>query len=242
MAIHPDLAVDGLEKRFLSDDVATRFRNRKDNGVIATVFSVPGRQMEAVLQSLGSVERVNEAWLCDPLKASVWASKSLPDYPDTNKVVHDFTGILSGLMDSDILASTRMLANFCTQVSEVMAAPEGLHLIKAVNRALPCLRLPRDCMLEVKSEILAKNASAQFRRLRDQFQPHLYLTSKKGEIRPRCEMIDRIEQLKNEGTLETDVIEPLKNLVEDRTLATGIWRGEPASGCNSSMVQGTGLL
>ena len=232
VAIHPELAIDGLEQELLTNDVATRFRNCKDDGVVATVFSVPGRQMEAVLQSLGSVERVNQAWLCDPSKASVWASETLPGYEQ--EILGSLTEILSGLMDSDILVSARMLADFCSQISESMRGHEGLTLINAVNRALPHLRLPRDCLLETRVEVLTKNAATQFRRLHDQFQPHLYLISKKGDIRPRSEMIDKIQQLTDEGRLEADVIEPLKTLVEDRTLATGIWRDSQQTVANLS--------
>ena len=82
VAIHQDLAIDELSRELQSNDVATRFRNRKNDGVVATIFSVPGRQMEEVLQSLGSVERINETWLCDPEKTNVWAAQTLPGYRD----------------------------------------------------------------------------------------------------------------------------------------------------------------
>ena len=80
VAIHPDLAIDGLEPELIKNEVATRFRNSNRDQAIATIFSVPGQQMEGVLQSLGSVERVNEAWLCDENKAGLWASETLAGY------------------------------------------------------------------------------------------------------------------------------------------------------------------
>ena len=196
-------------------------RNRKDENVVATVFSVPGRQMEEVLQSLGSVERINETWLCDPEKADVWASLTVSGYQDP--ILKNCEDTLRGLMESDILASPRMLADFCSHISEAMIGDNTLHLVNAINRALPRLRLPRDCMLEINQDTLASSAAMQFRRLRDEYQPHFYLASKKDELRPRHEMLDRIEKLRNEETLEEDVIEPLKDLVNDRTMAVGMW-------------------
>ena len=54
IAIHPDLAVDGLESALVKNEIATRFRNRKHDRAVATIFSVPGQQMARVLQSLGA--------------------------------------------------------------------------------------------------------------------------------------------------------------------------------------------
>ena len=220
VAIHSELAIDGLEPELFSDDVATRFRNRKKDGVVATIFSVPGRQMEEVLQSLGSVERINQSWLCDPEKANIWASQMLPGYP--GEIPHQLTAILRGLMNSDILASAKMCAEFCAEVSKGMIGSEGLSLMKAVNRALPCLRLPRDCV-DTRADNFSRNAAVQFRQLRDEFQPHLYLTSKKGEMRPRQEMLDHIAELKDEGTLQPEAAEALTGLVSDRAVTAGDW-------------------
>ena len=220
VAIHSELAVHGLEQEFLSDEVATRFRNRKTNGVVATIFSVPGRQMEEVLQSLGSVERINMPWLCDPKKANIWASEMLPGYD--SKIPYQLTAILRGLMDSDILVSAQMCAEFCAEVSEGIIGSEGLPLMKAINNALPCLRLPRDC-IDTRADNFSRNATVQFRQLRDEFQPHLYLISKKGETHPQQEMLEHIARLKDEKTLQPKTAEALTELINDRAVTKGDW-------------------
>ena len=103
VAIHPELAIDGLDEKLRTSEVATRFRNRKEDGVVATVFSVPGRQMEGVLQSLGTVDRVNEAWLCDPEKANLWANQMLPDYPeDIREPLKQILRGVDGVRNSDL--------------------------------------------------------------------------------------------------------------------------------------------
>ena len=222
VAIHPELAIDGLSDELRTSEEATRFRNRKREGVVATVFSVPARQMEGVLQSLGTVERVNEAWLCDPAKANLWTTETLPDYRE--RIQEQFEEILRGVMDSGILASAEMLATFCAEVHEGMENPQGLDLGSAVNHALPALRLPRECAPDMKAKTLAAKPAVQFRRWRDEFQPHLYLEAKDGQVRPRQELLVRIDNLMKSGDLTTDAAQALRDLVNDLELTAGIWR------------------
>ena len=116
-----------------------------------------------------------------------------------------------------------MLANFCAEVQSGIRGPNGLDLGSAVNHALPCLRLPRDCAPEMKGRTIAANAHAQFRRWRDEFQPHLYLVSKDGELRPRQELLTRLEQLKSSGDLTIDAARALEDLVKDLSVTAGVW-------------------
>ena len=223
VAIHPELAVDGLSDDLQTSEEATRFRNRKREGVVATVFSVPARQMEGVLQSLGTVERVNEAWLCDPAKANLWATETLPGCFEKTQV--QFEEILRGVMDSGILASAEMLAVFCAEVQEGMDNPqEGLDLGSAVNHALPALRLPRECAPAMKARTLAAKPAVQFRRWRDEFQPHLYLEAKDGQVRPRQELLVRIDELTTSKDLTANAAQALRDLVNDMELTAGVWR------------------
>ena len=221
VAIHPELAVDGLDKDLRTSEVATRFRNRKDDGVVATIFSVPGRQMEGVLQSLGTVDRVNEAWLCEPEKAALWANEMLPNYSE--EIREPLKRILRGLMESGILTSAPMLANFCAKVESGIRGAEGLDLGSAVNQALPWLRLPRDCAPEMKGRTIAADAYARFRHWREEFQPHLYLASKDGQLRPRQELLTRLEQLRRSGDLKEEAAQALENLVKDVSVTAGVW-------------------
>ena len=222
VAIHPELAVDGLDETLQTREVATRFRNRKEEGVAATIFSVPARQMEGVLQSLGTVERVNEAWLCDPAKADVWATETLLGYLE--EIRKPFEEILRGLMDSGILTSAHMLANFCAGVHEGMAGSKGLDLGSAISYALPELRLPRDCAPEMKAKALADNAAVLFRRWRNEFHPHLYLEAKDGLLRPRQELLTRLDELVESEFLEAGAAQALRDLVNDLGLTAGVWR------------------
>lgn len=84
------------------------------------------RTEEREPQSLGTVERVNEPWLCDPANANLWAGETLQDYFDETK--KQFEEILRGLLDSGILASALMPANFRGEVREHMDGPEALDL------------------------------------------------------------------------------------------------------------------
>ena len=222
VAIHPELAVDGFDEALKTREVATRFRNRKDEDVAATIFSVPARQMEGVLQSLGTVERINEAWLCDPAKADVWATETLLGYLE--EIRNPFEDILRGLMESGILTSAHMLANFCAEVHEGMSGSKGLDLGSSVSYALPELRLPRDCAPEMKAKKLAENAAVQFRRWRNEFHPHLYLEAKDGLLRPRQELIARLDELVESGSLEANAARALRGLVNDLGLTAGVWR------------------
>ena len=221
VAIHPELAVDGLDENLRTSEVATRFRNRKEDGVVATIFSVPGRQMEGVLQSLGTVDRVNEAWLCEPEKADLWAKEMLPNYSE--EIREPLKQILRGLMESGILTSAPMLANFCAEVQSGMTGSKGLDLGSAVNHALPWLRLPRECAPEMKGKTIAADAHTRFRHWRDEFQPHLYLVSKGGQLRPRQELLTRLQQLKASGDLEEEASGALEDLVRDLSVTAGVW-------------------
>lgn len=221
VAIHPELAIDALDAELQTSEVATRFRNRKEDGVVATIFSVPARQMEGVLQSLGTVERVNEPWLCDSAKSGLWATETLQESLEETK--DQYKEILRGLMDSGILASVHMLANFCARVHEAMTGPEGWDLGSAVNEALPALRLPRKCAPEMKAKTLAANAAVQFRRWRDEFQPHLYLEAKDGQMRPRQELLTHLDDLRKNGDLKEGPANALRELVNDLGITAGVW-------------------
>ena len=153
VAIDHELARDGLDPSLLSDDVATRFRNRSSNGIVATIFSVPNSQAELVIQSLGSVQRINEAWLCDPTRAEAWTARTLPHYDGL--IPKQLTQILAGLMNSEILASAEMLAEFCFCVQECMLS-RGYPLSKSINFALPYLRIPRNSMPDIRPDHLAE--------------------------------------------------------------------------------------
>ena len=222
VAIHPDLATSAVGKELQTDQVATRFRNHKDDGVVATIFSVPGEQMEGVHQSLGTVRRINEQWLCDPSKAKLWASETLPNYAQDMR--QRLEGVLQGLMDSGILTSAHMLATFCADVQWQMTGPRSLELGSAVNEALPALRLPRKCPPQMNDTTLAAKAAVQFRRWRDEFQPHLYLESKDGGLQSRHELLGRLAQLTETGDLKADAAKALEDLVNDRTITVGVWR------------------
>ena len=222
IAIHPELAVGALAPELQTSEVATRFRNRRESGVVATVFSVPARQVEGVLQSLGTVERVNEPWLCDPAKAHLWAEETLQQHAETTTT--RFGAILCGLMDSGILASAQMLAEFCAAVRVGVDGPRTLDLGRAVGEALPALRLPRECAPAMKAKTLAGNAAVQFRRWRDEFQPHLYLEAKDGHMRPRQELHDRLNELVDSEDLEGAPAEALRGLIDDSGVTAGVWR------------------
>ena len=221
VAIHSSLAV-GLPKTLISDDVATRFRNRAKSGIIATIFSVPSRQIEEVMQSLGSVQRINEAWLCDGNKVDTWAANTLPDYP--GEISNQFTDILGGLIDSEILVSAEMLAEFCVSVRQSMVGSLGLPLVKAINHSLPYLRLPRNSMVDIDPKQLAENSANQFRKLRDEIQPYLYLQTRKGELRPRSDMRLRLDILGRESDLTVEHLEALRALIEDWEVTAGAWQ------------------
>ncbi len=220
VAIHPDLAMDGLKPELIRDEVATRFRNFKHDQAIATIFSVPGQQMERVLQSLGSVERLNEAWLCDEKKAELWAKETLVGYGE--ELQTPFRKILRGLMGSQILVSPHMLADFCAAVEGAMR--KGLTLGQAVNYALPYLRLPRDCAPRMTGKVLATKAGHQFRRWRDEYRRYLYLETNDRGFRPRGELRERLQELRTSEDLTPPAVKALESLVEDRGLNAGEWR------------------
>ena len=221
VAIHPSLAASGLPADMISDDVATRFRNNKASGVVATVFSVPGSDMELVLQSLDNVERINEAWLLERRHLRLWVRLGLPD-ADASTADH-FLTILRGLVDADVLASVDMLGDFVDEVHRLMTGSAGLALANAVNHALPVLRLPRDSLAATAPDVFAKSFETQIRRVAETTRSHFHLVNRKGEYRPVSEMRERIGRLADEGLLERDSAEALLALVEDRSISSGRW-------------------
>lgn len=222
VAIHPDLADDRIAECILSDDVATRFRNRRDPATVATIFSVPGCQIEGVIQSLGSVQRIDEAWLRDPTKAGLWTSNTIPGYD--GQIAKHLTEIIQGMMSADILSSAEMLAEFCARVRSQMLGPAGLPLPKAVNDALPSLHMPRNAIPAMSSERLARSSKTQFRKLRDDIQPHFYLTSRKGELRTVRELRTRLNELRDSGSIKSEHADALSNLIEDHNVTAGAWQ------------------
>ncbi len=223
VAIHPDLATEQLPRKLVSTDAATWFRNHGTEGTLATVFSVPGQQMEKVLQSLGSVERINHSWILDPTKAEVWADRVLPTYIGTD-IHRELTRVLEGLMESGILASSKMLGEFGVSVRESMTGDRGLTLPNAVRHALPCLRLPRNCITHNEATALISNPTPLIRRFHHEFQRYLYLRNKRGELRLRTDMLTYIDKLVAEGDLSDGDANVLRILVNDKGVTTGVWR------------------
>lgn len=221
VAIHPSLA-PGLPDALISDDMATRFRSHTEPGINGTIFSVPSRQIEEVTQSLGSVQRINEAWLCDVTKVDTWATETLPNYP--SEISNQLTKILAGLIEAEILTSAEMLADFCISIRQSMVGSLGLPLVKAVNYSLPRLRIPRDSMVDIGPNKLAETAANQFRKLRDEIQPYLYLTTRRGELRPRSDMRAKLDFLKKEGDLAKEHLDALEELIDDWGITAGAWQ------------------
>ncbi len=223
VGIHPELATDWLSSRLRSDEAATWYRNHSGEGVVATLFSVPGRQMEEVLQSLGGVQRINHAWIMDPTKADVWADHALPTYGGTS-VAGELTSVLRGLMESGVLASSSMLAEFCVSLRDSMTGARGMSLRRAINHGLPTLQLPRDCLADNELDSLMSSPAASFRGCRDEFRPYLYLRSRRGDDRRKKEMWDAIERLSGDGDLTNETAAALRGLVGDRELTANRWR------------------
>lgn len=222
VAIHPSLAEPDLVERGLSSlDMATRFRNARDPDTVATVFSVPGGQVESVIQSLGSVQRINREWICASKMAHIWTSTTMQGYSET--ITAQITDVLIGLMKSDILTSAEMLAEFCDRLQKNMLGSDGLPLPKAVNDALPCLHLPRYSMPRMGPEKLATTAELQFKNLHDDLRPFLCLKSRKGEEILRRELKNRLKKLRDEGSIKPEYLNALSDLVEDNNVAEFTW-------------------
>ena len=223
VAIHPELATDWLSPQLVSTESATWFRNHGREGTLATLFSVPGQQMEQVLQSLGSVQRINDSWILDSTKARTWSDRVIPTYVGT--VIHqELTAVLEGLMKSGILASSSMLGEFCVCIRESMTGGSGLTLPRAISHALPYLHLPRDCMTDNETASLIDAPVRSIRRIRDEFQRYLYLRASRGQLRLRTNMLKDIERLVASGGLSNDNAETLRALVNDKEVTTGVWR------------------
>ena len=223
VAIHPDLATKWLSPQLLSTDAATWFRNHGGQETLATIFSVPGQQMEQVLQSLGSVQRINDSWILDSTKADIWAARTLPTYVGT-AIGRDFTRVLKGFMESGILASSKMLGEFCLSIRESMTGHEGRTLARAISHGLPCLQLPRDCITDNEADALISSPALWIHRIRNEFQGYLYLRDRRGELRLRTDMLKYLDSLVSGGDLSEQHAEKIRLLVNDRDVSTGVWR------------------
>ena len=223
VAIHSSLQTNWIPTRLISDEAATWFRNHTSEGVAATLFSVPGQEMEQVIQSLGTVQRINHTWILDATKSSIWAAHALPSFKDTN-VTDDLGTVLAGLMESGILASATMLAEFCMSIRNVMTGTRGFTLEHSISHSFPSLQLPRDCLEENEIKSLMKSPAVTIRRVRDRFRPYLYLTNKRGELRIRRDMLDLIGQLLENNYLRDVDAELLRDLARDKEITYGVWR------------------
>ena len=223
VAIHPDLATEWLSSRLRSTEAATWFRNHGSEETLVTIFSVPGQQMEQVLQSLGSVQRINHSWILDSTKAEIWANRALPTYIG-NDIHQNFTQVLKGFMESGVLASSRMLGELCVSVRESMTGKEGRTLARALSHGLPCLQLPRDCITENEADSLISSPASSIQRIRDEFQGYLYLRNRRGELRLRTDMLRDLERLVESGDLSDQHAETIRLLVNDKDVTTGVWR------------------
>lgn len=221
VGIHPSLAAPDLPTKMVSEDVATHFRNNKNAGVVATIFSVPGSEMELVLQSLDNVERINEAWLLERRHLRLWSELGLPDADASTAEL--FQTVLRNLVDSDVLASADMLAGFVVEVHNLMTGAQGLALVNAVNEALPTLRLPRGSLAPTPPDVFAKSFETQIRRVAEMTRGYFHLVNKKGEYRPVSELRERIGRLENDSVLEKDAADALRDLIADRSISSGRW-------------------
>ena len=227
VGIHPDLATPDVDNAHVSSDVAVKFRNNKPADVVATVFSVPISEMELVIQSLGSVERINEAWLLEGKEFRRWADMGLSNAdPSTREHLH---GFLKGLLASEVRISIETLADFVTEVDRLMSGQEGLGLVNAINQALPILHLPRESLDPTSTpENLAKTAESQLRRAAEIVRLHFHLQGAKGDYRPSSELRANVDALVAAGSLDDEAASALRGLISDRSMFGGRWTDSQA--------------
>ncbi len=216
--VHPSLKDGEIGDAEVSRRTATWYRNHPTPGVRATVFSVPAVQIRSVEQSLGHVVRIDESWLLE--RPANWAEVALAHSIDQTRQA--FANVLTGLVESDLVVTPSILAEFCSRVATTMQ--QGSMLENAVRESLPTLRLPRNAG-DVKSSFSADVPAARqfFQRLRLEAQPFLYRRTKDGDTLASGELRRKLAELQAMQAITVKVAEPIGALCDDRNVRDGQW-------------------
>jgi S-DNA-T family DNA segregation ATPase FtsK/SpoIIIE len=229
--VHPAIAVDDIGLANLSDETAIYHRHHFDKGVALTLFSVPASEVKLVEQGLAHVEKIDDNWLMED--AGPWARHALPGSDDA--IRRQFADVLKGLVASDVVVDARRLADFALRVGELVTGAEGLALGKAVRRALPALRLPRDAGdPRARIEDSPKVAEVFFRSVRSEARPALELRAKDGEPLNPNDLRKRLERLVAEDEIAPASAKALGDLIADRGIGDEPWTAAQAEAAEVS--------
>ncbi|MBB5708373.1 FtsK/SpoIIIE domain-containing protein [Sphingopyxis panaciterrulae] len=216
--VHPLLRAGDLGAASVSSRTATWHRNHPTPGVRATIFSVPAAHIRSVEQSIGHVTRIDEAWLVE--RPYDWSEIALAHSLEETR--EGFGHVIAGLLASDLMVTPALLAEFCARVAQTMLA--GAMLDNAVRDALPALRLPRSAG-DAKTKISADAPAARqfFQQLRADAQPFLFRRNKEGETLAAGELLRKLGELKEAGTLGELHADRIAALCDDRNVRDGLW-------------------
>lgn len=228
--VHPELADGDIGGAKVSDATATWHRNHAPDGVRLTLFSVPASHVKSVEQSLAHVDRVDDEWLMS--WPQTWASLALPDYdPDT---IASLSNVLAGLVRSDAVSDAETMASFALRVADHMRT-DGFALGRAVRRALPALRMPRDAGdPRAHVEQSPETAERFFRKVAEEIRPFLNLRDKDGEPLNPSDLRRRLQQIEEAGEVEPASAMTLRALLNDQRVGDGGWTDTQAAAAEVS--------
>jgi S-DNA-T family DNA segregation ATPase FtsK/SpoIIIE len=229
--VHPTIAVDDIGLATRSDETPIYHRHHFDKDVALTLFSVPASGVKSVEQGLAHVEKIDDNWLMED--TGPWARHALAGSDDT--IRRQFADVLTGLVASDVVVDARRLADFALRVRELVTGAEGLALGKAVRRALPALRFPRDAGdPRARIEDSPKVAETFFRNVRSEARPALELRARDGEPLNPNALRKRLEQLVADGEITKASAKVLGDLIADRGIGDNPWTAAQASAAEVS--------
>ncbi|WP_196800289.1 FtsK/SpoIIIE domain-containing protein [Thioalkalivibrio sp. ALE12] len=223
--IHHALNDGNLPTRLLSDKTSTYWRNAsKPDGAGAVVFAVPEGERETTGASIANIATLDTTTLIE--QPALWLEACHQALGEDER--QRLTDALTGLTRTDLIFDVDFFARFVARTLEHL---EEVPVERALDRALPALRLPRDAGRFKKPQsrpLSAAKWASEFVRVERETRDKLYLRDVKGAPLDRSLLRARVEDLTKDGKIDADVASVARDFLQDDGIAAGQWQPSQA--------------
>lgn len=224
--IHYSLNDGSLPERFLSDKTSTYWRNAsKRDGAGAVVFAMPENERETTGSSIANIVTLDTTTLIEQPKLWVDACGRALGQSERECL----TRALEGLTRTDLIFDVDFFANFVARTVDNLSEE---RVERALDRALPALRLPRDAgrfKMRRSHVPSAQKWASEFERVERETRDKLYLRDAKGAPLNRLDLRARVDELEEENKIDAGAASAIRRLIEDDGIAAGQWRDSQAA-------------
>ena len=230
VAVHEDMAMDLLPSAMISHRSLASYRNDpREPGGGAIIYAPSPRELDDVGKTSAEIQHVSEQVLV--AKPELWLDCTQELGGLNPRERQNVINVLRGIAAAQIL--TTGLEMFGEFVERLDLAHASMEVERALDRALPALRIPYDAGRFKKPGARGRLPSVEtwadrFRELQALADDALSLR-RDGAPLNRAQLAQRLQELSAEGAVTEDERDALAALIADARIEPGKWRPAQAT-------------